>query len=249
MAARATALRRDAGAKKAQKKKAFADLLRALPKLGVRSARRAVPDAEREPQAWFREPPVFAPDCFQKKSESDELSEEEVEGAAALRRFDEAEAYYFRSMAKAQRLRSARGAAHGDVSRREVDAACGSVDHLLHLLRRQRRVVAEAAAAEAALTRRWVALEGVLRDAKRHAEENATNANDAERRERRLRSGRRPIPAATVLPPQRHTRLWTLRQRALLDRLAEAAADATLAHKAASPRSRRRGSGPAPAPR
>ena len=97
VAARATALRRDAGAKKAQKKKAFADLLRALPKLGVRSARRAVPDAEREPQAWFREPPVFAPDCFRRQhhsEESDELSEEELEGAAALRRFDEAEAYY-----------------------------------------------------------------------------------------------------------------------------------------------------------
>ena len=219
VAARATALRRDAGAKKAQKKKAFADLLRALPKLGVRSARRAVPDAEREPQAWFREPPVFAPDCFRRQhhsEESDELSEEELEGAAALRRFDEAEAYYFRSMAKAQRLRSARGAAHGDVSRREVDAACGSVDHLLHLLRRQRRVVAEAAAAEAALTRRWVALEGVLRDAKRHAEENATNANDANDANDASAPGADRFHAATVLPPQRQTRLWTLRQRALL---------------------------------
>ena len=65
--------------------------------------------------------------------------------------FDAADAYYFKSMARTQRLRAVRNAAHTDLSAREVDAACGAVEHLLHILRAQRRAVASAAEAEAAL--------------------------------------------------------------------------------------------------
>ena len=72
-------------------------------------------------------------------------------GDAAVEAFDAADAYYFKSMARTQRLRAVRNAAHTDLSAREVDAACGAVEHLLHILRAQRRAVASAAEAEAAL--------------------------------------------------------------------------------------------------
>ena len=68
--------------------------------------------------------------------------------ATAEKCFDAADAYYYRSMARVQRLRTVRGAAHSDLSSREVDVACGSVEHLLHILRRQRRNVAAAARVE-----------------------------------------------------------------------------------------------------
>ena len=52
---------------------------------------------------------------------------------------DAPDARYFKSMARTQRLRAVRNAAHTDLSAREVDAACGAVEHLLHILRAQRR--------------------------------------------------------------------------------------------------------------
>ena len=64
IAARATALRDDKTAKKAVKKKALTDLLRALPKFGIQSARKYVPDSERSPSAWFREAPLPRPMCL-----------------------------------------------------------------------------------------------------------------------------------------------------------------------------------------
>ena len=139
VAGRAVALREDATAKKATKKKALTDLLRALPTFGIFSARKAVPDAHRSPEAWFREPALERPACL------------DALGDAAVEAFDAADAYYFKSMARTQRLRAVRNAAHTDLSAREVDAACGAVEHLLHILRAQRRAVASAAEAEAAL--------------------------------------------------------------------------------------------------
>jgi hypothetical protein len=61
VASRCVSLRDDASAKKATKKKAFVDLLKALPSVGVRSARKAVPESQRSPESWFREPPLAKP--------------------------------------------------------------------------------------------------------------------------------------------------------------------------------------------
>ena len=66
VASRCVSLREDAHAKKATKKKAFVDLLKALPDVGVRSARKAVPESQRDPESWFREPPLRKPACFSK---------------------------------------------------------------------------------------------------------------------------------------------------------------------------------------
>ena len=193
VAARATALRDDKTAKKAVKKKALTDLLRALPRFGIQSARKYVPDAERSPSAWFREAPLPRPHCL------DSL------GAAAKEAFDAADAYYYRSMARVQRLRTVRGAAHSDLSSREVDVACGSVEHLLHILRRQRRNVAAAARVERGVS-------------------SLTDALDA------LRS----LGGHTAPPPQERTRRWLLSQRRALDAICESVTAARLVHKAVS---------------
>jgi len=130
-------------------------------------------------------------------------------GKAAEEAFAAADSYYFRSMARVQRLRAVRSQCHADLSAREVETASGAVEHLLHLLRGQRRSIAAAAEAEAALamaTDAVAGLRGVLVDGN-------FDFNP---------------------PPQKATRSWLLRQRALLDRVAAAAGAARLVHKAVS---------------
>ena len=209
IAARATALRDDKTAKKAVKKKALTDLLRALPRFGIQSARKYVPDSERSPSAWFREAPLPRPACL------------ESLGPIAAEAFDAADAYYYRSMARVQRLRTVRGAAHSDLSSREVDVACGSVEHLLHILRRQRRNVAAAARVERGL------------------------ATPGRRRPSRFN----PSAVPSQPPPQERTKRWLLSQRSALDAVCESVSAARLVHKTVSAAestpglSRRRGGG------
>lgn len=221
IAARATSLRDDKTAKKIVKKKALTDLLKALPKFGIRSARKAVPESQRTPAAWFREAPLAKPACLP------------LLGAAAEEAFAAADAYYFRSMARVQRLRVVRGAAHSDLSAREVDTACGAVEHLLHLLRGQRRNVAAAGEAEGALALAAEAIEG-LRVFATAVTAAAEDGDAAEEGGSGGSGGGGGLQLVAVPPPQRATRGWLLRQRALLDRLVAAASAARLVHKAVS---------------
>ena len=220
VASRCVSLREDAHAKKATKKKAFVDLLKALPDVGVRSARKAVPESQRDPESWFREPPLRKPACFFETFENDETTDV----ASAREAFDAADAYYYRSMARAQRLRDARGnAVSGDVSARELDAACGSVEHLLFTLRKQRRAVGAAADAEARFAECARALDGVKRDVfktfkTKETKETLTPSISLRR--------------TVLLPRQASTKAWTLRQRRSLDTLLSAAKAARLVHKA-----------------
>ena len=220
VASRCVSLREDAHAKKATKKKAFVDLLKALPDIGVRSARKAVPESQRDPESWFREPPLRKPACFFETFENDETTDV----ASAREAFDAADAYYYRSMARAQRLRDARGnAVSGDVSARELDAACGSVEHLLFTLRKQRRAVGAAADAEARFAECARALDGVKRDVfktfkTKETKETLTPSISLRR--------------TVLLPRQASTKAWTLRQRRSLDTLLSAAKAARLVHKA-----------------
>ena len=115
VASRCVSLRDDASAKKATKKKAFVDLLKALPSVGVRSARKAVHESQRSPESWFREPPLAKPAFLAALD------------ANVTEAFDAADTYYYRSMARAQRLRDARATCTGDLSARELDQTCGSV--------------------------------------------------------------------------------------------------------------------------
>jgi hypothetical protein len=127
--------------------------------------------------------------------------------------FDAADTYYYRSMARAQRLRDARATCNGDLSARELDQTCGSVEHLLYVLRRQRRSVAAADAAERRFARCVRALDAVKRDVLSSFKNEDTRS-------------------FFVLPRQASTFAWLLRQRNSLDTLLSAAKAARLVHKA-----------------
>ena len=222
VASRCVSLRDDASAKKATKKKAFVDLLKALPSVGVRSARKAVPESQRSPESWFREPPLAKP-AFLAAQDSANVTEA----------FDAADTYYYRSMARAQRLRDARATCNGDLSARELDQTCGSVEHLLYVLRRQRRSVAAADAAERRFARCVRALDAVKRDVL----SSFKNEKEKERSEKKQNEGLLPASSSLtrsffVLPRQASTFAWLLRQRNSLDTLLSAAKAARLVHKA-----------------
>ena len=89
VAARCVSLRDDATAKKNTKKKAFVDLLKALPELGIRSVRKAVPESQRNAESWFREPPMERPGCLPKLA------------PVIAEAFDAADSYYYKVLFKA----------------------------------------------------------------------------------------------------------------------------------------------------
>ena len=89
VAARCVSLRDDATAKKNTKKKAFVDLLKALPELGIRSVRKAVPESQRNAESWFREPPMERPGCLPKLA------------PVIAEAFDAADSYYYKVLFRA----------------------------------------------------------------------------------------------------------------------------------------------------
>ena len=139
IARRASALREDTSAKKAIKKKALQDLLKALPAMGVKHSRGAVPAEHREATSWFTERPMERPKNL------DRLGPNASDALAS------ADAYYYRSMARVQRLWRARSEHNPDLTSREVDVATRSCEHLLHIIRRQRATIAAAATARTEL--------------------------------------------------------------------------------------------------
>jgi len=136
IAQRAHALRDDKSAKKAIKKKALQDLLKSLPAMGIKHSRGAVPVEYRTATTWFIEHAMEMPRCL------------DAIGAEAIEAFKSADAYYFRSMARIQRLWATRGMQNPDLTSREVEIAVMSCEHLLHILRTQRTTISAAAAAE-----------------------------------------------------------------------------------------------------
>ena len=137
IAKRANALRDDKAAKKAIKKKAFQDLLKTLPAMGIKHSRGAVPVEYRAATMWFMEKAMKEPRCLA------------ILGEDATNAFRAADKYYYRSMARIQRLWLMRGAQNPDLTSREVEIATLSCEHLLHILRTQRSTISAAAGAEA----------------------------------------------------------------------------------------------------
>jgi len=136
IARRANALRDDKAAKKAVKKKALQDLLKALNAIGIKHSRGAVPVEYRTATAWFTESAMELPRCLG------------AVGAEAIEAFRSADSYYYRSMARIQRLWATRGTQSPDLTSREVEIAVMSCEHLLHILRTQRATISAATAAE-----------------------------------------------------------------------------------------------------
>ena len=139
IARRASALREDKVAKKAIKKKALQDLLKALPAMGVKHSRAAVPVEYREATSWFTEQPMERP------RDVDRLGPNASDALAS------ADAYYYRSMARVQRLWRVRSEHNPDLTSREVEIATRSCEHLLHIIRCQRATITAAVTAETEL--------------------------------------------------------------------------------------------------
>ena len=146
IASRANALRDDKAAKKAIKKKALQDLLKALPAMGIKHSRGAVPAEYRTAAAWFTEAAMKLPRCLS------------VLGQDTVDTFHTADKYYYRSMARIQRLWRVQGLQNPDLTSREMEIATLSCEHLLHILRLQRLTISAAAEAEADIDVAYVSL-------------------------------------------------------------------------------------------
>lgn len=146
IASRANALRDDKSAKKAIKKKALQDLLKTLPAMGIKHSRGAVPAEYRVATTWFTERALKQPRCLS------------VLGQDAVDDFHTADKYYYRSMARIQRLWRMQGMQNPDLTSREYEIATLSCEHLLHILRVQRATISESAELEADIDLAYMAL-------------------------------------------------------------------------------------------
>eukprot|EP00887_Chlorella_sp_A99_P000601 scaffold17.g601.t1 len=160
---RALELRGDvAKGAKARKKKALTDFFKALAASGVSRRRSVVPSAQRGVQAWFAQGgPVLdgllapADPCAPQQRGS---AEQQALLAAAQTVWTKADGYYFRSMARLQRLWEAAKQPHADLSAAEVEASVRSCEHLLWLTQQSRATLGAAADLHAQLAQ----AEGVL---------------------------------------------------------------------------------------
>jgi midasin len=154
-AARALALRGDVSkGARARKKKALTDLLKALRAAGVSRRVADVPASERAVAAWFRQaPPDTAPllEGVACGGGAAAPALGTARGALSAACWAKADVYYFRSIARVQRLQAAVAAPHKDLAAHEVAAAARGAEHLLYLLRRQRAALGAAAASAARL--------------------------------------------------------------------------------------------------
>ncbi|KAG7670517.1 hypothetical protein KSW81_003079 [Nannochloris sp. 'desiccata'] len=129
VAARAVALRSDVSkGAKARKKKALVDFFRALAAAGVSKLRSAVPPRKRGVQAWFSQP---VPDLASLSSYAISGSSPQVFAAQAA--WSKADAYYYSTMARLQRVLEAAKYPHADLVPAEIAAACRTSEHLFYL--------------------------------------------------------------------------------------------------------------------
>ena len=128
---------------KLRKKKALVDLFKYLEQLGLSRRKTAVPASERTVQSWFQQSPP--------RSLQAALTGPTGPEADAL--WKRADAYYFLSLARIQRLWEAAKAPSRDISAVEVERACRFSEHILFLQRCQRRQLDLAAEAISRLGR------------------------------------------------------------------------------------------------
>ena len=140
-AARALALRGEtAPAARPRKKKALSDLLAALVAVGASRSVSGVPRADRAPAAWMAAPGLEG--ALLAKGGGDAR----LAAAAASKLLAEADGYYFRAIARVQRLRAASTAPHEDVTASEAAAAVRLCESVLYAGRRGRAALVAAAA-------------------------------------------------------------------------------------------------------
>lgn len=145
---------------KLRKRKALTDLLEALRGLGLATAASAVPRDQRDVAAWFKQAPPALGSLLQQQGgkaaaagavppAGGTAAAAAVPGealAAGRRLWGRSQRYYFRSLARLQKLQLAARAPHPDVSPGEATAALRMCEHALFLARRQRAGLGSVAA-------------------------------------------------------------------------------------------------------
>jgi midasin len=148
-----------------RKKKALTDLLHALGDAGFSKRASDVPASDRDAAAWFGQSqpclassPLLQPllqgssSAAAAASLTEGLTKGLTAGAVdsvllqlAGVCWSKADSYYFKSLARLQRLQAAAKAPHADLARHEVLAVVGYSQHQLHLVRQQRLLLGEVA--------------------------------------------------------------------------------------------------------
>jgi hypothetical protein len=139
-----------------RKKKALADFYKALQEAGASKRQADVPPPERHVAAWFRAPaPELAAAALLQPADGGAAAARQPAGAPALAAAQgaaaRADAYYYRGIAAVQKLWEAAKQPHRDLSGPEVQACVRYSEHLMYLLRGQRRYAAELAGRYAGL--------------------------------------------------------------------------------------------------
>ncbi|EFJ44763.1 hypothetical protein VOLCADRAFT_121252, partial [Volvox carteri f. nagariensis] len=130
-----------------RKRQALAELFEALEQQGLSRRQTAVPPYDRDVAAWFKHPEPVVEPLWQAQGAP------AAAAAAAAASWTRADDYYYRSMARLQKLWRGAHQPHRDLSLQEVATARRMSEHALYVVRRQRDALGEAAAAVAALTK------------------------------------------------------------------------------------------------
>ncbi|GBG67611.1 hypothetical protein CBR_g741 [Chara braunii] len=191
---------------RAVKKKALVDLLKMLRQIGLSHHKSAIPEGERSAKSWFQQPTpavaaslaIFRDVIYQDKAE--QIGHMAMAVSTARHTWQKADDYYYKNMARMQRMWQCALEFNKDLSLREVEVSARYVEHLLHLQRVQRRN-ADAFAEKVAhivCTSQIISLLG-------KETENEDNM---------------------VLPFQSFTRTWMWRAKSYTDRLVSTASEA-----------------------
>ncbi|MEW5309892.1 MAG: hypothetical protein WDW38_001738 [Sanguina aurantia] len=223
VAQRAVALRGDVtkGAR-SRKKKAVTDALRSLSAAGVSRRVADVPAEEREITSWFKQPAcglhalLHRPTHLQLSSPTPVHTPSILPAASAA--WSKADLYYFRTIARLQKLWRAALQPHRDVTLAETAAACRYVEHMMFVARKQRTTLACASTTLSTLTHLadWFADVAAAAAAAGSAQPGVAAPADPTLASEAARTGSDSISAP---PPQAAALSWMQSQSRTLTRL------------------------------
>ncbi|GIL72549.1 hypothetical protein Vretifemale_2893, partial [Volvox reticuliferus] len=130
-----------------RKRQALAKLFEALEQQGLSRSQTSIPPYDRDVAAWFKHPEPMVEPLWQVHGGP------EVDATAASTSWSRADDYYYRSMARLQKLWQGTRQPHRDLSMQEVSTARRLSEHVLYIVRRQRNALGEATSAVVALTK------------------------------------------------------------------------------------------------
>ena len=178
--------------------------------------------------SWFQQGPPQLSMLLQPTASSPSPSPPNLTSAAdpatlhaASNAWLKADTYYYRAIARLQKLWQAARQPHADVSSHEVHTACRLQEHLLHLCRRGRSTLAQVGQLHADLSALTAVMDGLGKGSE-HAESAgdrmlAPSAAGAE--SVRVSGEEEPQPGVHLLvpPPQQAGMRWMLLQKARMD--------------------------------